>query len=270
MTPANPAPDDLAAAMRWPAWPAAGTAQIVPSPDAGEVHLWWMDLATPPQPVADMAGWLDAGELERAARFRFEVHRHRFLAAHGQLRALLGAYLGVAPSSICFEHEERGKPRLSRTQAGNASELVFNLSHSDDQGLLAVARGTTLGADIEVQRPLRDLDALARSHFTSTELDELRSLPTQRHHDAFFAAWTRKEAYVKALGAGLSVPLDGFDVALHPDRPAALRRVGGSEHEARRWTLWAARPTPSSWAAVAVRTPGARVRTFSLRQIAMP
>lgn len=255
-----------------PMWSAADPATVARDLGEDEVHLWWMDLAPPPHARARAARWLDAGERERAARFHFEVHRERYVAAHGQLREVLGAYVGAAPEALRFEHEERGKPRLAETAADGTSTsgLAFNLSHSEDAGLLAIGRLAPLGADIEVQRHLPDLEALAASHFTASELRELHDLPEARRHDGFFAAWTRKEAYVKALGAGLSVPLDGFEVALHPDRPAALRSIDGSEDKARAWTLWAGRPTPQSWAAVAIRAPRTRVRTFSLRQLAMP
>ena len=207
--------------------------------------------------------------MARAARFHFEVHRRRHIAAHGQMRFVLATYVGTAPQFLRFEREERGKPLLACPAAGNLSiardaPLAFNLSHSEDQGLLAIARATIVGADIEVQRHLPDLDALARSHFTPAELRDLNALPDARLHDGFFAAWTRKEAYVKALGAGLSVPLDSFEVALHPDQPAALRSIEGSETQARAWTLWAARPVHGTWASVAVRIAGASVRTFSL------
>jgi len=234
----------------------------------GDVHLWWLDLYTPSAPMQALERLLDDAERDRALRFHFDVHRRRFIAAHGQMRVLLGAYLGCPPESIALEAEERGKPRLAAALASKG--LSFNLSHSDEQGLLALARDTVLGADIEVQHHLNDLESLARSHFTASELRELHSLPEERRHDGFFAAWTRKEAYVKALGAGLSVPLDSFEVALHPDQPAALRSINGSADTARTWTLWAARPTPSSWAALAAGTPGARVRTFSLRHFELP
>ena len=244
-------------------WPGAQADEGACALGIAEVHVWWMDLASPCRPLAELASWLDAEETARAARFHFEDHRRRYIAAHGQMRALLAAYAEKTPEALRFTQEERGKPRLESAAAQPL--LGFNLSHSEDQGLLAVAHTSIVGADIEVQRPLSDLEALARSHFTAGELLELHALPAARHHDGFFAAWTRKEAYVKALGAGLSVPLDGFEVALHPDEPAALRSIGGSEAQARAWTLWAARPEPGTWAAVAVRIPAATVRTFSLR-----
>lgn len=245
-----------------PAWPGTRLEDVPRLLGSHEVHLWWMDLAAPAWPLEALPKWLDAEETARAARFHFEVHRQRFVAAHGQMRALLGAYTGQAPETLRFTREALGMPRLETP--GRAEPLGFNLSHSDDQGLLAIARTATIGADIEVQRHLTDLDSLALRNFAAAELRALRALPAARRHDAFFAAWTRKEAYVKALGAGLSVPLDGFEVALHPDEPAALRSIRGSQAAAKAWTLWAARPLPSSWAAIAVRIPGANVRTFSL------
>jgi len=279
MTAANPPPPGSTPnEVDAPAWPAATPAHAAGLLGPDDVHLWWLDLAAPPVPIEALEQVLDEGERQRAARFHFDVHRRRHIAAHGQMRVLLGAYLGLPPQAVAFELEERGKPRLAAAHASRAAhtadpsspQLTFNLSHSADQGLLAVSLGATLGADIEVQHPLNDLEALARSHFTGAELLELHGLTEDRRHDGFFAAWTRKEAYVKALGAGLSVPLDSFEVALHPDRPAALRTIDGSTQGALAWTLWAARPTPGSWAALAVRTPGARVRTFSLRHFELP
>lgn len=231
-----------------------------------------MDLAVTQGDKSRWSSWLDDGERARADRFHFEVHRDRYVAAHGQLRGLLGRYAGVPPEELRFEQEERGKPRLAAafTSGMQSGDLFFNLSHSADEGLLAITRVAPLGADIEVQRDLADLETLATSHFTRSEMDELHSLPQARRHDGFFAAWTRKEAYVKALGAGLSVPLDGFEVTLHPDHPAGMRSIDGSEDKARAWTLWAGRPTHASWAAVAVRAPSTPVRTFSLGQLALP
>ena len=246
-----------------PAWPAVWPAQGLPVPGAGELHLWWMSLAEPAGEWAQLAGWLDAGEAARAARFHFEIHRRRFVAAHGQMRRLLGAYACRAPGALCFDSDERGKPRLA--DAAGAPVLSFNLSHSGDEALLGVADGTAIGVDLEVQRHLPELDAIARGHFSTEEMRSLHALPPSQRPDAFFAGWTRKEACVKALGVGLSVPLDSVEVALHPDQPAALRALGGSQAAAQAWTLWAARPTPQSWAAAAIQVPQATVKTFALR-----
>ena len=245
-----------------PAWPAAWPVQGLPMPAEGELHLWRMSLAEPAGEWAQLAAWLDAEEAARSARFHFEVHRRRFIAAHGQMRLVLGAYAGRAPGALCFDSEPGGKPRLA--DAAGAPGLSFSLSHSGDEALLGLAHGAAIGVDIEVQRHLPELDAIARAHFGSEELRSLHALPPSRRHDAFFAAWTRKEAYVKALGVGLALPLDSFEVSVHPDQPAALRAIGGSQAAAQAWTLWAGRPTPQSWAAAAIRWPQATVKTFGL------
>ncbi len=238
----------------------------------GEVHLWWMDLRVCGPHAELLESWLDARERERVVRLHSGLHRRRFVAAHGQMRAVLSIYLGVTPAAVCFGSLAYGKPVLLQAQAatGPAHDIEFNLSHSEEQGLLAITRGSVIGADIEVQHELRDLEELASSHFTGGELQDLHSLPEPCRHDAFFAAWTRKEAYVKALGAGLSVPLDGFEVSLKPDEPAQLRSIQGSPQAAAAWTLWAARPAPTSWAAVAVRHPSARVSSFCFTGVPCP
>jgi 4'-phosphopantetheinyl transferase len=143
--------------------------------------------------------------------------------------------------------------------------LGFNLSHTADQALVAVANTEIVGVDIEEQREVQDLEHMAASHFAKAELDEWRALPVDRQIEGFFAAWTRKEAYVKACGAGLSMPLPSFEVALHPDLAPALRTIGGSRVEALGWTLWSQRPTHSTWAAVAVGVRDARIRTFAFQ-----
>ena len=230
---------------------------------ADEVHLWWMSLAEPIWPEDELVALLDSEERERAARFRFDVHRRRFVRAHGLLRQLLGAYVGAAPESLQFAAEKLGKPRL--TGAARDLALSFNFSHAEDVALLGVGGGAALGVDIEVERDVPELDAISRSHFTRSEVCALQELRPERRHEGFFAAWTRKEAYVKALGGGLSVPLDSFEVSLHPDEPAELRTIDGSVGQARAWTLWAGRPATDSWAAMATQVTGARVKSFVLR-----
>lgn len=247
-------------------WPSVHPQKAARSLARGEVHVWWMALDLPDDLLVRLEAWLDDGERARASRFHFAPHRRRFVAAHGQMRALLGAYSGLAPPAVRFAAGANGKPALVPLPGADAlsQPIEFNLSHSQHEGLLAVARGAVVGADIEVQHAPSDLEELARRHFTAGELHDLQRLPPEQRQDGFFAGWTRKEAYVKALGAGLTVPLDGFDVALRPDEPAALRSVDDSAAAAAEWTLWAERPTATSWAAIAVRHRQARVRTFVL------
>jgi 4'-phosphopantetheinyl transferase len=156
-----------------------------------------MDLDVPLRELERLESWLDEGEKTRAARFRGDIHRHRFIASHGQMRALLGAYLGMAPAAIRFTPDALGKPRLAEAhpRAGGQARIEFSLSHSAGEGLLAITSGVAVGADVEVQHALRELDDLASRHFTAGELSDLRRLPPLRREDGFFAGWTRKEAY---------------------------------------------------------------------------
>jgi 4'-phosphopantetheinyl transferase len=162
---------------------------------------------------------LDAGERARAERFVFERHRRRFTAARGLLRETLAAELGGDPAALRFEYGPRGKPRLA---AGSDDGLRFNVSHSGELLLIALARGAELGVDVEAVRPDIDHAAIARRFFSACEQAALLALPDPLRARGFFAIWTRKEAYVKLLGGGLSIPLDGFDVSL--DEPARLLR----------------------------------------------
>ena len=246
-----------------PLWPAVRPGRLRPALAADEVHVWSMSLSRPAWPIEELAGWLDADETVRAARFHFEKHHQRFVTAHGLMRGLLSVYAGLAPAKLRIAHAANGKPRFADAELH--AQLSFNLSHSGEEAVLAVSRGANLGVDVEVIRPLENLQALASSHFATGELKILKSLPVHRRHDGFFATWTRKEAYVKAIGAGLRVPLDSFEVAAHPDEPAALRSIDGNAASVQGWTLWSDRPTMDSWAALAVDMPQAAVKSFSLQ-----
>lgn len=251
----------------WPlARPGAGQALCA---EEDEVHVWWLDLREPAWSWPQLWTWLDADELARAGRFHFEQDRLRHVAAHGQMRALLGAYLGVAPGEVRFAAGPNGKPQLlprgAEAHVASRSGITFSLSHSEDEGLLAVTKaGPALGADIEVRRPMNDLEALARRYFAPGEQAALLALPAAEQHDAFFAVWTRKEAYLKAQGVGLAVELGSFEVTVQPDGPAALRSIDGRAAPASTWTLWSSRPTARSLAAVAISATPQAVRCRAL------
>ena len=162
---------------------------------------------------------LSADEQARATRFAFQVHRERFAAARGLLRELLGRLLEVAPKAVRFESGAGGKPRLP-PDLGRG--VRFNLSHSQDRGLFSFSRGRELGVDIEALRGAVEHTAIAMRFFSPAERAALASLASSERAAAFFTVWTRKEAYIKLLGRGLSIPLDSFDVSL--DEPARLLR----------------------------------------------
>ncbi|MBL8288497.1 MAG: 4'-phosphopantetheinyl transferase superfamily protein [Rubrivivax sp.] len=251
-----------------PGWPPAPGQPGPAWPGAGEVHLWWLDLRRPAWPFETMWPWLDAQEQERADRFLREPLRLRHVAAHGQMRALLAACLGTTPAAVRLDTGADGKPLLRPSAAAAPAlrqGLAFNLAHSDDQGLLAIASGAVpLGADIEMLRPMNDAEALAHRYFAAAESAALRALPAAQRPAAFLAAWTRKEAYLKALGAGLRAGTASFEVTLRPQEPPRLLAIEGDVAAAAEWTLWSGQPTPASIAAVAVRARSATVVCHTL------
>jgi 4'-phosphopantetheinyl transferase len=204
---------------------------------------------------------LSVEERKRASRFRHNVDRARFVAAHGALRAILGRCLGFEPRCLRFSYGRFGKPALDGPPG--ASQVEFNLSHSGDLALVAASFGRRLGIDLEQVDASRSGKEIAERFFSSREVAALRTLPRERQADAFFACWTRKEAYLKARGDGLSFPLDRFSVSVSPDEPASLLDCGGEE--TRRWLLKDLRPGAGWSAALAVEGGGWRLRRWRWR-----
>ena len=194
------------------------------------VRMWLADLDAPDADAG--AALLSSDEKARAARFVFDHHRRRFVAGRAALRRILGAEVGRSPGTLAFEYNPAGKPSLSN---GVAPGVHFNLSHSDQWALVAVTRIGAVGVDIEKRRPLADVLRLAQTAFSPNELEELRGVAPAGREDAFFAGWTRKEAYIKARGDRLAM-LGDFDVSLAADRPR-LTRVAGTASETERWAL---------------------------------
>jgi 4'-phosphopantetheinyl transferase len=206
-----------------------------------EVHVWRASLALSRAWLQRLRASLSADELHRARRFRFQVDRDRFVAGRGLLRSILARYLGMDPGQLRFCYDSGGKPRLARGQTGGG--LSFNLSHSHDLALYAFVMGREIGIDVERVRREPLEEGLAERFFAPAEVTTLRALPVDRQVEAFYHIWTRKEAYVKATGEGLLVPLDEFEVSVGPDAPAALLRVQGNDREVARWTLRTLYPT---------------------------
>src|SRR4051812_48546484 len=227
---------------------------------AGEVHVWRASLAASPGELAGFEAILSADERTRAARFRFDVHRHRFIAGRGIQRQLLARYLDADPATLRYRLAEHGKPALDGPHA--AANLRFNVSNSDDGLLIALALGRELGVDLEAVHPVVDRDAVARRFFSAPENEVYDTVPDDARDLAFFTCWTRKEAYIKAVGEGLSMPLDRFDVTLRPGEPAHLLRTRGNPDEAARWTLRELHPGPGWLAALAVEGGGWSLRLF--------
>lgn len=226
-----------------------------------DVHLWIASLNRPGAEVAALRRTLTSDELERAGRFHFKNDRDYFIVARGLLRAILARYLKKKPGEIRFDYGSHGKPEL-RVKNGKPP-LRFNLAHSRDYAIYAVARSRAVGVDIEFIRPEFAKEEIAERFFSGAEVGALRVLPEKLQATGFFNCWTRKEAFLKALGDGLSRPLDEFDVSLAPDQPARLLRVGWNSSEASRWFLESLEPVRGYVAAVAVEGPRYRMMTIS-------
>jgi len=175
---------------------------------AVEVVASRLDLG--PGAVDALAGWLHDDECRRAGRFRLARDRRRYVAARGMLRQLLSARLGTHPRAVEFSYGAHGKPCLAPGSA--AGDLRFNVSHTGDFALFAFSRGREVGVDVEAVLPMRDADAVARHYFSRSEFRAYRALEPGAREAGFFTCWTRKEAYLKALGGGLQSALSEFDV----------------------------------------------------------
>ena len=222
--------------------------QLTLSP--AEVHVWRASLHASPSRLADLHTILADDERQRAARFHVDRDRDHYIVARGILRTLLGHYVQRPPQALTFSYNDYGKPALEGPNS--RTPLFFNLSHSHNLVLYAVVYGRDLGIDIEYVRPDFARDQIAEQFFSPRENVELRALTHAQHTIGFFNCWTRKEAYIKARGQGLSLPLDQFDVSLTPGEPAVLLQTRDIPTEAARWSLQELHPGPGYIAALAV------------------
>jgi len=205
--------------------------------DRGTVHVWQARLDQFAGRQGQMLELLSADERERAGRFHFADDRSHFIAARALLRTLLGRYLDLPPHQLSFTYGTYGKPALAGE--GESRALRFNVSHSHGVALYAVARERDVGVDVEYVRREVVGESIAERFFSAREVATLRALPAEVQPQAFFNCWTRKEAFIKAKGEGLSFPLDRFEVSLDPKEPAALVSVRDDPREASRWSLQA-------------------------------
>jgi len=213
-----------------------------------EVHVWRASLDQPAL-LADFFATLSPDEQKRAARFHFQKDREHYTAARGLLRAILSRYLKLDPADLAFGYSSYGKPYLAGEQPDG---VRFNISHSHGLALLAFARGRDLGVDVEFVRPDIAEEEIAERFFSAAEVAALRALPASRQAEGFFNCWTRKEAYIKARGEGLSLPLDQFDVSLAPGEPAALLCTRVAVNDASRWSMVKLKPGAGFKAALVV------------------
>ena len=226
----------------------AENARLVP---AAPYEIVVFRLDTGPEAVRASEALLSDAERQRASRFAFDRDRRRFAVARAQLCRLLAARLGVRPESVELVYGPRGKPALSRRFAD--SDLRFNVSHSEDVAVYAFAPGREIGIDVEAIRVIRDADDIAARFFSRCEYEEYCALDPCDKPLGFFNCWTRKEAFIKALGDGIYYPLDRFDVSLTPGEPANILRVESTPGEDCEWTLHSFVPEPGFIGAVVVQ-----------------
>jgi 4'-phosphopantetheinyl transferase len=199
---------------------------------------------------------LEAHELERAGRFHFDKHRNHFIVGRGGLRQVLARYLDVKPDELRFSYGMYGKPELA------GERLRFNVSHSQGVALFAVAADRELGVDVEHIRPDFATQDIARRFFSRLEVATFDALQKEQQVAAFFRCWTRKEAYIKAIGRGMSEPLDAFDVTLAPSEAAALLRAEGQDVS--RWSMFDIDVGEDYAGALLVEAPVSQIRLWQL------
>lgn len=215
--------------------------------------MWRVRLEQPPELQEQYQDLLDDDERARAARFHFDHHRRHFVVGRGFLRTLLGRYLDARPEEVCFSYGAYGKPLLDG--AHRESRLRFNASHSGDWAIYGFVLEHEIGVDVEYVKPDFASEGIAERFFSTREVEALNGVAEEEKPAAFFRCWTRKEAYIKAIGSGLSHPLDTFDVTLAPGEPAALLNVKG-------WSLFDLDVAPGYAAALAVAGTGHKLHRF--------
>jgi 4'-phosphopantetheinyl transferase len=212
------------------------------------VHVWAARLDRHPAEYDQFWALLAADEQARAKRFYFERDRRHYVAARGLLRTFIAHYLGGAAAAVAFAYGPQGKPQLADTMG--FPHFSFNVSHAAGAALFAFGWGRQLGVDVEAVRLLDDTDDVAKRFFSDKENAAYATVPPEQKGQAFFNCWTRKEAFIKAIGEGLSHPLKTFDVSLRPGEPARLLRIDGSETAASRWQMMSLEPFPGYVGAV--------------------
>jgi len=191
--------------------------------DPDQIHVWRVPLNQNPERIPELKAVLSAAERDRAARFHFEKDRVQFIESRAALRNLLGQCLNVAPGSLTFNVSVYGKPFLV------TGDVRFNLSRRDGLAVIAITQGREVGVDVELVRPDLNLFEIAGISFSENELAKMKSLPEGQRVEGFYNCWTRKEAFVKAVGEGFSFPLKQFDVSLTPGEPARLLSIRRNE-----------------------------------------
>ena len=223
-----------------------------------ELHLWYANLNWSRVQREDMEEILSDDERARANRFAFERDRQRFVVSHGLLRRILEGYMRVPASSLHFRYTEKGKPELP------GGELRFSLSHSSEMVVLAFTRSSQVGVDVEDASRSLDTEQIAKSHFSRREYQAFSAIPSSFKLEVFLNCWTRKEAYLKAVGVGLSLPLNSVEVTLKPCEEPGILAVHGDGKSAASWSLYNLNLPSGYIGAVAIDGLMSRISAWSL------
>jgi 4'-phosphopantetheinyl transferase len=234
-------------------------ASFRPAPELndGHIHLWTISKGT--RTVSDYVPLLSRHELNRASGMRSQQLFDRFVADHGALRLLLSAYLETDPRTLQIDVNKYGKPHIDIPHC----RLRFNMSHSGEITMIAVCLDAEVGVDVEAVRPIAEWEEIAASHFSSQENESLRAEGSRTRVYAFFRCWTRKEAFIKAIGMGLSLPLDSFTVTTTMTEPPALLHCAWDPEAVLRWSLIHLEPANGHVGAVAVKGTDWSVQHFT-------
>lgn len=199
------------------------------------VDVWFVPLQSPQHDYERLFETLSDDERKRAERFYFDVHRRRFAIGRAVLRSILSRYLGCDAAEVCFDYGSHGKPVLSGAGAG--LDLTFNASGSNDLAVYGVTRGREIGIDVEWMEPDRSCDKIVERFYTEAEKQAYRQVSAAEKREVFFQSWTRKEAYIKAIGDGLSRPLNSFELSMAPGDGPCVLRDNQDPDAATRWTI---------------------------------
>ena len=225
-----------------------------------EIHVWSASLDQPRSGVQRLSQTLSLGERKRAERFHFEKKWKDFVVSHGILRTIMGRYLNVEANKLQFCYGKYGKPALTNTFG--EGKICFSLSHSEGFVLYAFTGWGEIGVDIERIRDIVEMDQIAERVFSQRELHIYRALPMAKKKEAFFNSWTRKEAILKAIGTGISLRLDKFDVSFSPGEAIKALRIAEHSKELSQWSIKELKPAPGFAAALAVQGGKRRLRYY--------
>jgi 4'-phosphopantetheinyl transferase len=220
-----------------------------------EVHVWHTDFTHQESAIDRLFPLLNHDEQGRVARFLVPEPRVQFILSRAFLRITLGHYLRIEPGQVRFHTEDQGKPQLDAD-----SSLYFNLSHTNGATVIGVTRAGRIGVDVEKVRGNLDPLQLGARFFSAKESEWLRSQPANQRFAAFFSCWTAKEAYIKACGGGLSIPLDSFGVTPGSGAEELHLEIYGQPRESQRWSMWQLDLGPDLRSAVAVEGVGCKLR----------